>query len=256
MNNLLRAEWYKLQRNKIFTVLLVSIAGLSALLHYLIIIDWWQMNDTVFDRVGLGSLDALLTFTVPLFFNLIVSTLAGFFIATEFSNSGVIKNQIISGHHRSHVYVAKYVVFSFAAIVVTCLVPLFTGLIEVVVLGQSERIDLSHFLYLGRAYGLFIIHFLGYSAIIMLLAIVTEDSGKTIILSVLMTIAIELMRLFSSSSRFVTFIYEHTIFSQFSYVFHEGMSIDEIVQSIIVGGITIIVMISCGILLFNRKEIK
>lgn len=78
MTNLIRAEMYKLQRNKTFWVILLTVTGLSALLHYLVLIGWWQMQGTSFDAAGLSELNALSTFTVPLFFNLIVSTLAGF----------------------------------------------------------------------------------------------------------------------------------------------------------------------------------
>src|SRR5690625_1024934 len=95
MSNQLKAEWFKLLRNKTFWVLVFTVTGLSALLHYLVITDWWQIYDTAFDKAGLSELNAMTIFIVPLYFNLLVSTLAGFFISNEFSQTSVIKNQII-----------------------------------------------------------------------------------------------------------------------------------------------------------------
>src|SRR5690625_721405 len=91
MSNQIRAEWFKLLRNKAFCVLLLTTTSLSALLNYLVMIEWWQMSGTPFDSVDLSELNAMSTFTVPLFFNLIISPLAAFFISNEFSQS-VIKN--------------------------------------------------------------------------------------------------------------------------------------------------------------------
>src|SRR5699024_1899789 len=101
MTNLMKAETYKLMRNRTFWVLIASMIGLSALLHCLILTDWWLMSGTEFDNVGLSEMNAFTFFTMPLVFNLIVSTLAGFYISTEFSQSGVIKNQIMSGNKRT-----------------------------------------------------------------------------------------------------------------------------------------------------------
>lgn len=111
MTNLIRAEIFKLVQSKTLWLLIIIITGLSTLLHSLVITDWWQLSGTEFDRAQLSELNALSAFTLPLLFSFIVSALAGFHVSTEFSQSGVIKNQIISGHHRAYIYMAKYLVF-------------------------------------------------------------------------------------------------------------------------------------------------
>lgn len=256
MTNLIRAEMYKLQRNKPFWVLLGTITGLSTLLHFLIITDWWMMDGTPFDNIGLSELNALATFTVPLFFNLIVCTLAGFYISTEFSQSGVIKNQLISGSKRTRIFIAKFLVFSFGSILVTIVIPLLTAIISVILLGQGEIFNLSNLIYLGRGFSLFTLQFLGYTAIVMLIAIVTEDSGKTIIFSIIFSLIMDLVRIFSSSSSFIATIYENTITSQFSEVFKYTLTNGEILKSLLIGGVTIVFFTLCGVFIFNRKEIK
>ncbi|WP_026906407.1 ABC transporter permease [Paucisalibacillus globulus] len=255
MSNQIRVEWFKLQRNRTFWILLLTSTCISALLHYLVIIDWWQMGNTAFDSVDLSEMNALSTFTVPLFFNLIVGTLAAFFISNEFSQSSVIKNQIISGSKRSHIFLAKYLIFSLASIVVTILIPLIVGIIEVILLGYGEIFTPLNLLFLGRALGLFSLQFLGYTAILVLLAVITEDSGKTIIFSIVFTIimfAVEkLMRL-----PIINMLYENSIFYQFSEVFKCSMTYSELIESILIAFVTIIILIWCGIYMFNKKEIK
>lgn len=119
MTNQIKAELFKLQRNKTFWVLVLTAAALSALLHFLVITDWWQVYDTPFDSAGISEMNGISTFTIPLFFNLLISTLAGFFVSTEFSQSSVIKNQIISGSKRSHIFISKYLIFTLGSIVIT-----------------------------------------------------------------------------------------------------------------------------------------
>ncbi|MGN8646756.1 ABC transporter permease [Gracilibacillus sp. HCP3S3_G5_2] len=253
--NQIRVEWFKLQRNNTFWVLIVTSAGLSALLHYLVIIEWWQVHNTPFNQVGLSELNALSTFTVPLYFNLIVSTLAGFFISNEFSQSNVIKNQILSGSKRSQIYLSKYLLFTLGSIVVTIVIPLITAIIEVILLGHGDILTTSSMLYLGRALGLFLLHFLGYTSIILLLAIMMEESGKTIIFSIIFTIvmfAIEKL----PKPPFMEMMYENTIFYQFSEVFKFSITNGEILKSILIALVTIIIITMCGIVVFNKKEIK
>lgn len=255
MINQLRAELYKLQRNKTFWVLLLTATGLSALLHFLVITGWWQVYGTPFDRAGLSELNGISAFTIPLFFNLFISTLAGFFISIEFSHNSVIKNQIISGSKRSHIFLSKYFVFTIGSIVIVILIPILTGIIEIILFGHGDILTTSNMLYLGRAYGLFALQFLGYTAIIILFAIATEDSGKTIIFTILSTIimfAIEKL----PNLPILSTIYKNSIFYQFSNVFNFSMTNGEIIKSVLISSVTIIIIIVCGVIVFNKKEIK
>src|SRR5699024_4006557 len=188
MINLIKAETYKILRNKTFWVLIISITGFSALLHLLVIMDWWLISGTVFDQAGLSDMNAFISFTMPLVFNLIVSTLAGFYISREFSQSSVIKNQIMSGNKRTHIFMSKYLVFSLVSIIVTLLIPFITAIVTVILFGQEEILTFSNLVYLGRALILFALQFLSFTAIVLLIAIVTEDSGKTILFTLLLSV--------------------------------------------------------------------
>lgn len=255
MSNQMRAEIFKLLRNKTIWVLVFTITGISAFLHYLVIIEWWQMSGTPFDQVGLSEFNAITIFTVPTFFNLIISPLAGFYISNEFSESGAIKNQIISGSKRSHIFLAKYLIFSIGAIVVTIIIPLMTVLVEVILLGQGEILTTTNMLYLVRTYGLFILQFVVYTAILVLIAIVTEDSGKTIIFSILLTITMYIIDM-ANNLPIISTIYKNSIFYQFSEVFNYSMTNGEVIKAIIIALLSLIVVLVFGVLIFNKKEIK
>src|SRR5699024_1315485 len=157
-------------------------------IYCLILTDWWLFTGTEFDKVGLSELNALFPFTMLLFFNLIVSTLAGFYVSTEFSQSGVIKNQMMSGNKRAHIFLAKYLVFSLGSLIATLLIPLITAIIMVILFGQGEILTLANLMYLGRAFSLFVLQFLSFTAIVLVIAIGTEDSGKTILFTLLLSI--------------------------------------------------------------------
>src|SRR5699024_4600480 len=102
---------------------------------------------------------------------------------------------------------------------------------------------------------LFILQYAGYTALITLLAVFTEDSGKTIIFSVLFTLlmfVIEKVPVFN----IVEIIYDYSIFQQFNLVVAPRMSAVMMAEAVIVGVVTIVVVVVAGCLTFGRKEIK
>lgn len=255
MINQLRTEFYKLQRNRAFWTIILVIACVSALLHYLVIIDWWHMSGTPFDHANLKEFNAISTFTAPIFFNLIISPLAGFYISNEFSHSSVIKNQILSGSKRSHIYLSKYIVFTLGSMIVTIIIPILTAVIEIFLLGHGEIFTTSSMMYLFRAYGLFMVQFMGYTAILVILAIVTQDNGKTIIFSIIFTIVMYVIEMAPELPILGT-IYKNSIFYQFSAVFESSMTSGEIMKAIIIALLTFIILLSCGLMVFSKKEVK
>lgn len=255
MINQIKVELFKLRRNRTFWVLQLVAFFLSALLHYLILIDWWKVNDSVFVRAGLGELSALSAFTTPLFFNLFVGTQAGFSISNEFLQSSVIKNQMMSGSKRRDIYLSKYLIFTLGAIIITIFIPLLTGILEVIFLGYGDILNVTNVLYLGRGFGLYVLQFLGYTAIIVLLAIATEDSGKTIIFSILLTIVMYGIEMVPNLPIIGT-LYRNSIFFQFSEVFKFSMTNGEVAKSILIALLSFIIIFLCGIFVFNKKEIK
>lgn len=255
MLNMIQAEMFKLRLNKSFWVILMTSLVLSAVMHYLAITEWWQVYNTPFDAAGLSEMNGLSMFMAPLFFNLMIGTLAAFYISTDFGPSGVIKNQIISGKNRKLIYFAKYIVYSAAAVVIAVLIPAVTGIILNIIMGNGGIFTFETITYLLGAYSLFSLQLLGYTAIISLLAIITEDSGKTIIFSILFTIVMYIVEKMPKSG-IIERIYEYSIFQQFNQVLFPELGIESIMTGLAVGLITMAVLLFIGMIVFSKKEIK
>lgn len=255
MINLLRAESYKLKRSFTFWSLVISILLISAFMHYLIVIDWWVMTGTPFEQVGLAEWNALAIFIIPLFFHLLVSTLAGFFIATEFSQQSVIKNQLTSGNKRIHIFFAKYIIFTIGALFVTVILPFMTAFTISFIYGEAQIFTTEVFSYLTQVYGLFIFHFLSITLLIFIIALVTEDSGRTILFSLLIAVGMFVIEKFVTIP-WVMKLYEYTVFYQLNVIFKLSLTTDEIVQTITIGGITFLCLLFIGYVIFQSKEVK
>lgn len=254
MNNLLQAEIFKLRHSKSFWAILIISSGLSSLMHYLVITEWWILTNTPFEAAGIAEMNALSMFIVPLFFNLMTGTLAAFYISTEFGSSGVIKNQIISGKSRSLIYLAKYLVFTSASIIITVIIPAGTGILLNLVL-NGGIFDGESMMYLLKAFGLFTLQMAGYTAIIVLIAVLTEDSGRTIIFTIVFTLIMFVIEKMPMSD-IITGIYDYSVFRQFSIVMSPEMTSGQVVTAILVGIISTVLMLLIGIYVFSKKEIK
>lgn len=255
MINLIQSEIYKLVRNKTFGYLMMASFILSFVLHILIIVDWWQLGGTSLDIAGLGELNTLNIYLLPLFFNILVSTLGAFYISNEFSQNGQIKNPIISGKKRYQIFFSKYFVFTVSSIVISVLLPILTGIISVYILGHGEIFTTAKIIYLGIAIILFIFQFLSFTAIVFLIAMITGDSGKTILFTLLLTIFMLLVEKLSSGS-IVEPLYHQTVFHQYSLVLKFNITSAEVIHSIFIGSIWFIILLLCNIFVMNRREIK
>lgn len=255
MNNILQAEIFKLKLNKSFWVILLTSVALNGLLHYLLITEWWQVYNTPFDAAGLSKMNGLSMFIAPLFFNLMIGTLAAFYISTEFGTSGVIKNQIISGQNRKLIYFGKYIVYTTASILIVVIAPTVTGIVMNFLMGNGDIFTLETVMYLFGGFSLFSLQLSGFTAIITLLAIITEDSGKTIIFSILFTLVMYVIEKMPRSG-IIEVMYDYSIFQQFNLVLFPELGTRDIVTGLAVGIITIFVLLFVGIYVFSRKEIK
>jgi ABC-2 type transport system permease protein len=256
MINLIKAELFKLKRNNTFWVLMGVVTVFFALANYLVIIDWWQMHNTGFYNIGLKEYNAMDMVKLPLIFNLIISTLAGFFINIDYT-TGTIKNQILSGNKRSHIYLAKLIVFSLGAVITAVILPLITVIIETILLGRSEIYTGTTVMYLLRAFSLYTLIIIAYSSIIMLIASLTKESGKTIIITIIMTIILFVIeKTLVLKYEVVRRIYENSIFYQIYQAFNPSITSNEIGTNILISLGTFIIMSYCGSRIFKKQEIK
>src|SRR5699024_12611796 len=150
---------------------------------------------------------------------------------------------------------SQFLVFSVGYILRTQLLTYTKPIVALILFGQQEILSVSNQIDLGRAFSLFALQFLSFTAIVLLIAIVTEDTRKTSLFTLLFSVvmfAIEKL----ITAPFIKTLYEHTIFNQFSEVFKVTLTNGEIINAILVGVVSLILIILCGIIIINRKEIK
>ncbi|MEC0256918.1 ABC transporter permease [Paenibacillus lautus] len=254
MINLLRAELFKLSKNKVFWTLTITVTVVFALMHYLITIGWWKMNNLFMDA-GLEQFSSLALATTPFYFMLFLCTLAGFFVANDFT-IGVVKNMVMSGNRRSHIFLAKLVILVLGSVILAVVCPLIVIMGGKLLFGFGEMTNSSALGYLARALGLFLIHLMALVALLMLIALLVEDSGKTIIISVVIALFISVAEVLRPLPGILETLYHYSIFHHLIDSFRIRMSDADIIQSLSVGISTLLVLMLCGNLVFNRKEIK
>lgn len=225
-----------------------------AILHYLITIGWWKM-DNMFTDAGLKLFASLALATTPFYFMLYLSTLAGFFVANDFA-IGVVKNIVMSGNRRSHIFVSKLTILALGSIVLALACPLFVIIGGKLLFGFGELTEPSALGYLARALGLFLIHMIALVTLLMLIALLVEDSGKTIIISVVIALLISVAEVLRPLPGALETLYRFSIFHHLLDSFRIRMTPVDVIQSLSVGLGTILIMVFCGNAVFKRKEIK
>lgn len=252
--NLLRMELFKLSKNRVFWTLAIIATVVFALLHYLITIGWWQLSNRFADA-GLELFSSLVLPMNPFYFMLFLSTLAGFFVANDFT-IGVIKNVVMSGNRRSFIYAAKLLIFALGSVILALVCPLLVILGGKLLFGFGELTDPSAFGYFAKAMGLFLLHLIAFIALLMLVALLAEDSGKTIIISVVIAVLISVADVMRPLPGFLETLYHYSIFHHLLDSFRIGMTLTDVLQSLSVGIITILVLVFGGSLVFKRKDLK
>lgn len=254
MINLLRAELFKLVKNKVFWTLSIIMAVIFALLHYLIMIGWWKVSNSFVDS-GLELFTSLAVVTTPFYFMLFLSTLAGFFVAHDFT-IGVVKHFVMGGNRRSHIFLAKLLIFALGSIILTVVCPLLVTFGGKLLFGFGELTDPAALGYFARSMGLFLLHFMGFVALLMLIALLVEDSGKTIIISIVLALLISIADVMRPLPGFMETLYQYSIFHHLTDSFRFTMSQSDVIQSLLVALCTILILVFCGNAVFQRKEVK
>jgi ABC-2 type transport system permease protein len=266
MNNLIRAELFKMSKNKTFRILMMLLTAAGLVLTLVV---WLDSKDVLTLRNVLGflNLDPSFTSTGIEFFRLtflddsilltlILSTFSGFYISNDYL-TGVIKNEAISGNSRGQIFFAKLIAFSIGSIVMSVLFLVIPTLGATLIHGFGTAIDGSTVVYVGRTVGLFLLHLVAFVSIMTLIAIILQESAKTIIVSICFIIIVNLTFIFLARYfPIAETIFEYTVFAQISEASKAVMTYAESMKSILVAVVTFIVIAYCGSAVFQKIEIK
>ena len=100
MRKLLRANFSRLMKDKLFWILMVAevfLGGLFPVLHYI---------DNLDEKAGWTQEHSFFIFAI--FVPMMISVVSSLFIGTEYSD-GTMRNKLIVGHSRSRIYIANLI---------------------------------------------------------------------------------------------------------------------------------------------------
>ncbi|MEK5232306.1 ABC transporter permease [Lysinibacillus sp. FSL K6-0232] len=249
MNNVIKAEWYKLRKDRSLWTLLTILILISLSHPLLIIFDKNADTITVMDfyrQTILGGNNYII--------RLVPCVLAGFFISSEYA-IGTMKSIVASGNSRVCIYFAKLMVYSIGAILIAFVFPLvFTGAVAVF-LHFNGMPTLSYF---ASTVGLTALYTSAFASIMALFATIFTESGKAIGFMLFFFLLFDSL-LYTLSNFLPVFevIFSYSIFKLFLDIGRiETIHGIELVQLIAIPIITFIIFGILGSIVFQKKEIK
>jgi ABC-2 type transport system permease protein len=249
VGNLLRTEWFKLSKDRSFR-LLAGILVMFSLSYPLMLEDQASLLDWVLHDNGVASLFDSNTY----FVKLAPCILAGFFISSEYT-MGTLKSITASGYSRVRIYLAKLMVFSVGAVVLSLISPIV--MLSVI----SMKVGVSVFPewgYLAQIIGLLALYSASFAAIMAAFAIGSANSGITIGFLLLFFMFFDsVIQALSIKFPILATIYDYSVFmrlKELSYI-DKGMSGSEWAVYLLIPMATFLVFVWLGAWNFRKRDI-
>ena len=249
MGNLVKAEWYKLIRDRSFWVITLFLLAFSVL-YPLLLEGGKEISGNDFYR---GYILSINTDIIRLF----PAILAGFFIANEYS-MGTMKSIASSGNSRIRIYIAKLIVFSIGSVLILLILPIFMMGASVIYMSSNEMPDWTFYF---QTIGLIALYAAAFASFMALCSTILNDSGKAIgFLLLFLALISSLLDFLSSRVSFLEPIISRSIFmTQGSILAIDQIGhwdADDVLTLIIVPILTFLVFGILGSFIFHKKEIK
>ncbi|GMK41260.1 hypothetical protein PCCS19_43160 [Paenibacillus sp. CCS19] len=246
MNNLIKAEWFKLRKDRSFWTLIWILTAISLLYIVDSIYDGDFQLDSLYANDMLG-----VNFQ---FMQLVPCILAGFFISGEYA-AGTMKSIVSSGNSRMRVYAAKLLVFTIGAAILSILpLLLMTGGVGIYV-GFADLPDAGFFF---ETIGLTLLYAAAFGSIMTVFATLFTESGKSIgFLLVFFMFFGSLLQALSAKLTFLEPLWDYSVF-KLLFNIADAKSLDggQWFTQLAVPIATIVVFGWLGCRIFQRKEIK
>jgi len=253
MYNLIRAELFKLRKNRSFWTMLIAFAVLSLAYPLLYYFDHRSSGQPQF--TGAEFLISFISSNAYVI-KLGVAMLAGFFISNEYA-SGIMKTIASAGHTRDRLYAAKLIGFASGAILLSLVFPIVSTLEVSLLSGFGQLPDESTAFFLPRVLGLTLLYTAAYAAIGALIAVIMTDSGKTIGASLIFFLMIDIVLAgIGSKIDFIGTVYDYSIFKLIGDIGKPSIDSGDILPLLLVPLLTIVLCALVGIAVFRRKDIK
>lgn len=266
MNNLLRVEFYKLIRSKVFWTLVgVIIFGLFLLM----LISWMAYNEllvsndsfevTVDDTEDINGFTMLTeSIKAPSVFMIIllVTVLGAFLISTEYS-TGVIKNIVSIGYNRSQIYLAKLIILSLGSIILSLIIPVISSIYAMLFFEIGELPDLETVVSSIKYILLTCLFVISITSIVVLFAMTLSGRGMTLVVSFVFYLLVNNgLGFLANQFKIFADIQTYSIYYRFSSFSVTEMSLSNIIELTAISLATTLLFTIIGMVIFKRKDIQ
>ncbi|WP_102272646.1 ABC transporter permease [Cytobacillus massiliigabonensis] len=251
MGNLVKAELFKLRKDRSFWTLIIGLLA-SGIIYPMLIF----FNEGVFGADAI-SVKELYAYTALGGNNYIVKLvpciLAGFFISSEYS-MGTMKSIGASGNSRIRIYLSKLMIFTIGAMIISLTFPIVIMAVGAVLSGFNDMPTLD---YIVQTLGLTILYAAAFASIMALVSIIFTDSGKTIGFLILFFILFDsIFYALSQKFSFIEQIFNYSAFKLFLEIGEFNIGHGTLLKFVLVPIITFAVFGMIGSWVFQKKEIK
>ena len=249
MDNLIKAEWFKLKKDRSLWTLIIILTAVSLFYPLLIVFDEGADVIKVMDFYRNTILEGN-NYVI----RLVPCILAGFFISSEYS-TGTMKSIVASGNSRARLYLAKLIVYSIGAILISLIFPIiFTGAVSV----SLQFNGMPEIGYFAGTIGLTILYTIAFASMMALFATIFTDSGKAIGFMLIFFIIFDsILYLLSGVSPVFETIFNYSVFKLFLDIVNlDTVHGAEMIKLIIIPVVTFVAFGILGSVLFHNQEIK
>lgn len=267
MNNLLKSEFSKLFKQKVFYIASVVIVLLGAFISFLFYAVISLANDNLINAAGgdsddlaaLKDLDGVNFSVIAISFvhiiGIMLIVILAIYIANEFTNR-TIKNPIIKGYSRVKVYLSKLIPSYF---VVLCLAVLFevSSVVVATLLWGKGALSKTDTIGMIKSVSLELFLYLGLVSFFVALAMILQSNGLFIGIS--LTILILISGGFSAADNFLGDDANTGKYWIVTAIEDSGLidiSNADIITGLIVGTIYIVIPTLIGIIYFRKHDLK
>lgn len=272
MSNLLRVEFFKLIRSKVFWILLGVIAFISFAVVFLFFlnekgilekIDGMDISVEVHPDAtefapasGIHFLieqihapDAFLTI-------LIISVLGSFLNAAE-NSTGVIKNTVSIGYRRIEIYIAKNIIYSLSSIGFMLLFAIILGIFGSIFFGIGDWPATELLVQTGGIIVLTCLYVIAFSSIVMLFAMMSNGSGIAFLISLgFYLIFGPVLNLLAYQYVIFEKLNHYSIYNCFTLLSGSDLATKDLLELGILPLVTTIVFSVIGMVIFKKKDIQ
>lgn len=250
MLNFIRAEFFKLRKQKLIPVLFIAVIAISVFSAFSEINLRMTPEHVVTGKESFANAfeDITMLFIVAVF--------AGFYIGSDFTNR-TIQAGISGGYKRMDLILSKAVVFSIGAAAIMLLYPVTAGLIHTINSGWGVPFGFSELFYLLRTAVLGSVLNIGTAGIYVCLAFICRDIPKTICACAAIPVVFSVISsTVGSRISVVGRLMDYSTLSSLKYIASDTLTMPAVFTVVFSACVTMILALAVGNYCFSTAEVK